>query len=193
MKKGFAIILAAAIVLAAAGCGASSESAANKTAQSSAKTVSDALSQAQETTIADREAPVTEAVKPDDMEYADLDFDAELDLTEMSSTMVYAEVSNMVNTPDKYLGKTVKIKGSFDVFTDPNTKKYYYSCMVKDATACCANGIEFAPQKDLKYPDDFPNVGMPVTVGGTFETYKEGETTYLRLKNAQFSVGKLKQ
>lgn len=191
MKRIGLFLLCGMLVLTAAGCGSSS-STTNKTAQSSAKTVSDVLESAQATTSGDREAPVTEAVKPDDMEYADLDFDAELDLTEMSSTMVYAEVSSMVKSPEDYLGKTVKIKGSFDVFTDPNTNTFYYSCMVKDATACCANGIEFAPQKDLKYPDDFPTVGMPVTVGGTFETYKEGETTYLRLKNAQFSVGTIK-
>ena len=39
----------------------------------------------------------------------------DVDRTTLSSTMVYSEVYNMMSEPDGYLGKTVKMDGSFDV------------------------------------------------------------------------------
>lgn len=191
MKRIITIAVSAALILIASGCGASSESTAAKTGQSSAKTVSDVLSSAaQPTTIADKEAPIATTIAPEDLVYPDLDYKAELDLSTMSSTMIYAEVSNMVQTPKNYLGKTVKTNGTLDIFVDPKTNTYYYSCMVQDATACCASGIEFSTEEEMKY-EDFPVIGTPITVGGVFETYKEGDTQYIRLKNAKVAFGSL--
>ncbi len=194
MKKLLTFAVCAVIALSASACGSSNQ-AADKAAQSSkSKTVSDVLSQAdtksEETT--DNGAPIATQADPSKLVYPELDYNAELDLTTMSGTMVYAEVSNMIKTPSDYLGKKVKINGTFDVYVDPKTESYYYACIVRDATACCSSGIEFSPSKKLKYPDDFPKVGTPIAVGGEFETYKEGETTYLRLKNAEMTVGSIK-
>jgi len=33
----------------------------------------------------------------------------DVDLTEMSSTMIYSEVNNIMTNPDDYMGKTIKI------------------------------------------------------------------------------------
>lgn len=42
---------------------------------------------------------------------------AEVDLTVLSSTMVYAEVYNMLyNDPESYLGKTVRARGEFSIY-----------------------------------------------------------------------------
>ncbi len=192
MKKLIAIALCAVTAALAAGC-SNSNTAADKAAGSSkTKTVSDVLSEAQ-TSAPDTTgngAPIPTQVDPSKLVYPDLDYTAELDLTKMSSTMVYAEVSNMIKTPKDYMDKTVKMNGTFDVFVDPKTDTYYYSCIVQDATACCSSGIEFSPKADMKFPDDFPAVGTPITVGGVFETYKDGKTTYLRLKDAEIAIGK---
>ena len=45
----------------------------------------------------------------------------DVDLTKLSSTMVYSEVYNMLYTPDDYIGKTVKMKGAFAYYEDPET------------------------------------------------------------------------
>ena len=42
--------------------------------------------------------------------------DGELDLTTLSSTMVFAEVSAMVRSPGDYLGRTVRMQGSLMVY-----------------------------------------------------------------------------
>ncbi len=109
----------------------------------------------------------------------------DIDLTALSSTMVYSEVYNMMAIPEDYIGKTVKMDGIFSSFCDDSTGKYYYACIIMDATACCSQGIEFELEGEHKYPDDYPEVGEQVCVVGTFDTYKEGEYTYCTLRNAR--------
>lgn len=93
---------------------------------------------------------------------------ADIDLTTVNSTMVYSPVSNMVNNPSDYKGKVVKAKGTCGIYADSKTGKKYYSVIIKDATACCSQGLEFV-LKDGKYP----SAGKNITVQGTFTTYRE--------------------
>ena len=113
----------------------------------------------------------------------------DIDLTQMSATMVYAEVYNIMCYPDRYIGKTIKADGEFATYLDETTGKMYYACIVKDATACCAQGLEFAPYDERKYPDDFPAEGDEVCVIGEFDTYMEGEDKFGVLKNAKMIYG----
>ncbi len=113
--------------------------------------------------------------------------DIDVDLTVLSSTLVYAEVYNMMVSPDDYEGKTVKMSGQFSYLCDESTGKEYFACIIQDATACCAQGIEFELAGDYVYPDDYPEIGEEVCVTGVFETYMEGNYIYCTLKNATFS------
>ena len=109
----------------------------------------------------------------------------DVDLTELSSTMVYSEVYNMMYYPENYVGKKVKMSGTYAVYHDDKTDKTYHACIITDATACCSQGIEFELADSYKYPDDYPEANGQVCIAGTFETYKEGEITYCTLKNAK--------
>ena len=109
----------------------------------------------------------------------------DVDLTALSSTMVYSEVYNMMVTPEKYVGKTVKMSGSFATFINEEDGRYIFGCIITDATACCAQGIEFELTSDYKYPDDYPKDGDTICVTGTFGTYQEGQFTYCTLRNAR--------
>lgn len=109
----------------------------------------------------------------------------DIDLTKMNSTMVYAEVNNMLMNPDEYIGKTVRMQGTFNSFEAQ--ERNYYACIIADATACCAQGIEFVLEKQRKYPDEYPESGDEITVLGTFETYFEGEYKYCQLSNARLN------
>lgn len=104
----------------------------------------------------------------------------DVDLTRLSSTMVYSEVSNMCQAPDKYLGKTVKMIGRFAVY--PGNDRDYYACVIADATACCSQGIEFV-LKDGNYPE----ADEIITVTGRFETYMEGTNMYIQLADAAWA------
>lgn len=109
----------------------------------------------------------------------------DVDLTALSSTMVYSEVYNMVYTPEEYIGKTVKMSGMFVAYTNDDETQYYPAVIIADATACCSQGLEFVLEGNPVYPDGYPEAETDITVVGTFETYEEEGNTYCRLQNAK--------
>lgn len=115
---------------------------------------------------------------------ADEKANIDVDLTKLSSTMVYAEVCHMMSAPGDYTGKTVKMRGAFSVYHDQETGMDYFACIIEDATACCAQGLEFVPTGEYVYPDDYPAIGADITVTGTFGTYEENGYWYCRLTGA---------
>ncbi|MBR1692227.1 MAG: hypothetical protein IJ711_05555 [Lachnospiraceae bacterium] len=128
---------------------------------------------------ADRE--LTEAVSTG----ADSSRNFDIDLTQMSSTMVYSEVFDMMTEPERYMGKTVNMNGAFNVYQDEETGKTYYACLIQDATACCAQGIEFVLDGSYQYPADYPEEGSDITVCGTFDAYEEDGYVYCQLIDAR--------
>lgn len=183
MKKAICIILAAVILAGFAGCGQANNDRSNVVNQG--KTVSDVLNDGINNGGASKDgkqAPISDTqTKPSGelpLEYQKPD----VDLTVLNSTMVYSEVYNMVTSPDSYLGKTVKMKGTFTYMKGDN--RYYFACLIADATACCSQGIEFVLKKGGVFPDDYPRAGETITVVGIFDTYYEGESRYCQLKDA---------
>ena len=120
-------------------------------------------------------------------EPADAYENIDIDLTVMSSTMIYSQVSEIMADPDAYVGKIMKMKGLLTVFHSEETGKYYFGCLIQDATACCAQGIEFELAGDYQYPDDYPPENTEITVVGVFDTYIEGVGLYCTLRNAEFA------
>lgn len=105
----------------------------------------------------------------------------DVDLTALSSTMVYFEVYNMLTMPENYVGKTVKMTGGYSSFLDESTGTVYRVCMIADAAACCAQGMEFVLKDDMEYPE----MEADITVVGTFQLYEENGTTYCHLVDAK--------
>ena len=62
-----------------------------------------------------------------------------------------------------------------------------YACIIADATACCAEGMEFVLKDDLAYPDDYPELGTEITVIGEFQSYEENGMTWYHLANARLA------
>ena len=104
-----------------------------------------------------------------------------IDLTGMSSTMMMAQVTAMQYEPESFLGKTVKMQGTFLV-GEGEVRNYYY-CLVADAAACCQQGFEFLWDGHV-YPDDYPEPGTEIIVEGIFDTYWEDGYQYMQLINA---------
>ena len=126
-------------------------------------------------------------LQPDSKEVPTVPVD--VDLTTLSSTMVYAEVFNMMLSPDDYIGKTIRITGIFSVYQDPKTKQVYCGVIVQDATACCAQGFDLVLSEELSYPQDYPDPESEITVVGTLQadrTLKENGIVFLRLENVTF-------
>lgn len=107
----------------------------------------------------------------------------DVDLTKLSSTMVYSEVYNMMAYPDKYVGKTVRMKGQFALYENSKSGTRYFACIIADATACCSQGLEFVPESNSAYPA----LGTEITVTGEFSTYEEDGNIYCHLIGAKFN------
>lgn len=155
MKKIITIMLVLVLALSFVACSKNSDKNENSNSKTTTKTT---------------ESSTTEAKSVD------------LDLTQLSSTLVYSEVYNMLITPDDYKGKNIKMKGLFNQYTDEQTGKTYNAVIIPDATACCQQGLEF--ELSDKTNPNFEQ-GAEITVVGTFDTYSEGELLYCHLKNAK--------
>ncbi len=194
MKRYISVLLCLALMLSLAGCG-NSGSASGKTGSQSAG-VSDVLEQGVAAADGGSQSGGTEPGDPAPAESAGAESSGssvspeapeegiDVDLTVLSSTMVYSEVYNMLVSPADYIGKTVKMAGLFTFLSDESTGNIYFACIIQDATACCAQGIEFVLTDDYTYSDDYPEVNEEICVIGTFDTYREGEYTYCTLRNA---------
>ena len=182
MKKLF--VLCMTLALLATGCADNTAETrpANQTANVNdviQQQISQSTGSAAQDETADKQTSKTAGTVMESSEPADID------LTEMSSTMVYSEIYNIISNPQAYSGKKIKIRGSFIDYLDPASGNRYFSCVVQDATACCSQGMEFLLTDDYKYPDDYPADGSEICVMGTFSTYYEGEYMYCTLKDSQ--------
>lgn len=166
MKKLFHLLLIVTLIVSLSACG-------NKeTPQNTQKPSAPSGNTQNSTTVTD------------DISKPQISNNLDVDLTKLSSTMVYSEVYNMMYTPDDYIGKTVKMEGQFAYYEDPETKAQYFACIIADATACCSQGLEFILTGEHTYPNDYPELGSEITVTGTFEVYTENGFQYCRLKDA---------
>lgn len=121
--------------------------------------------------------------KTEDNNLSSVSDSIDYDLSKLSTTMAYSQVVEMTNNSSKYLGKRVKITGTFIVEETP--QRNYYSCLINDQTACCSVGFEFVLKDTNKsYPDDYPQSNGEITVEGIFNRYSEGENTYYELIDA---------
>jgi hypothetical protein len=110
--------------------------------------------------------------------------DIDIDLTVLSSTVVYSEVFNMMTLSENYVGKKIRMRGTYNHFHDESTGNDYFACIIADATACCAQGIEFELLDEYAYPDDYPEDFDEITVVGVFDTYMEDDYEYCTLRSA---------
>lgn len=95
----------------------------------------------------------------------------------------------MMSDPDSYIGKTVRMNGPCSIYFDEPTGIYYYACIIRDATACCAQGMEFELDDSYSRPDDYPAEGEEIVVEGTFDTYTDGKYLYCTLRDARLVDG----
>ena len=180
MKKTVLVLIAVLALLMLAACSGKSGTVKGVTTTSTAKSVDSTLED--RTRVMDSsvvygiyEPPTRSTIEP------------EIDLTKMSGPLVYSVVYNMMKDPERFNGKIIKMGGAFDsVLGDDGIRRY--ACIVKDAAACCAQGIEFKMKDDLKYPDDYPGQYQDFAVIGTFVVYtsEKDNYTYCYLDGAEY-------
>ena len=102
----------------------------------------------------------------------------DMDLTQMNSTMIYSVIYDLMIKPNDYYGKTLMVDGYFDTVVNEQLGVRYYFVVVPDATACCAQGLEFKLPEGTVYPDDYPEPGTDIRVQGVLGSYEENGQAY---------------
>ena len=184
MKRLLCLLLAALTAFGLCACGEKSPAPEEATSSTTAPTEAKPM-----TTLPPETAAAEETESVQTSETAESTF---VDLTALSSTMVYAEVFAMMVSPEDYVGKTVKMQGIFSrgqlYAADGSLSDggMVFACIVQDATACCAQGIPFDLAGDYEYPQDYPELGDTITVEGIFEIHEQEGMQFCRLKDAEF-------
>ncbi len=115
----------------------------------------------------------------------------DVDLTQLSSTMVYAQVFDMLVSPDTYAGKTIRMRGTFTQYRAAEESpvlvpgRQYFACVITDALACCSQGIDFELAGSPAYPQDYPAPGSEITVVGEFRQVDRDGYSYTYVANAR--------
>lgn len=109
--------------------------------------------------------------------------EVDVDLSVMNSTMVYAKVYDIVTNPTAYVGKTIKAKGNYYTSYYSQTQKYYNYVVIQDATACCAQGLEFECSVA-----NYPSKGAEIEIVGVFKSYEELGITYYYIQASSLTV-----
>ena len=190
MKRLFCLLLAVCMMASLCACGKGSEKGAGNDTPSSNE---EASAPAEIIPTPDEQETQDEQQTPEEPEQTQTSADGvDVDLTVLSSTMVYSEVYNMLYFyPEDYYGKNVKMTGQFNVYQWVDESGIVadmpvaYACIISDATACCAEGVEFVLEGDYTYPDDYPELGTEITVIGEFQPYEENGVTWYHLVNAR--------
>lgn len=105
----------------------------------------------------------------------------DLDLLSCGPKEVYSEVYGMMNRPEEFIGKRIRMVGVVACYPYPDHT--VYGCIIADATACCKDGMEFVLAEDR--PENYPAPGSQIVVSGYYETYPAGNFTFCRLADCR--------
>ncbi len=113
----------------------------------------------------------------------------DVDLTDLTADLRYAQVFDMCLYPDNYIGKIVKVSGLYEQWKNEETGVDYKTVIITDALACCSQGIEFkeVPGQKLPIPYDWVSEdtsASEITVTGRFGYYVEDGILYIELTDA---------
>ena len=99
----------------------------------------------------------------------------DLDLTQLNGLLAYSMVVTILENPDAYVGKNIKLTGEyFPLYFEPTERNYHY-IIVGDESLCCQVGMEFVWNGTHAYPDDYPDEYENIELSGTF-SHNEGSS-----------------
>ncbi|MBQ3686437.1 MAG: hypothetical protein II932_01250 [Treponema sp.] len=92
------------------------------------------------------------------------------DFTKINYYVASGVIFDMMVSPEKYAGKTVKINGQF--LSDVIDGRRVHAVVLWDMTGCCPSGLNLVPREGMRYPADLPASGNYATFFGTLRMLK---------------------
>jgi hypothetical protein len=114
--------------------------------------------------------------------------DVDIDLSELSMTMIQAEYARILSNADDYSGKTIRVVGAYYTlfFENPGTRFHYIIIIPGDE--CCQEGFEFRRAGDYDFPGDYPSQNAMIQITGTLRRDEDIGLSYLYIAVDDFLV-----
>ena len=111
---------------------------------------------------------------------------ADIDLTKMNMQIRYAYLCDILNNPEEYMGKRIRVAGVYQNGYDEDMQDYFHICLVYyDATQCCGLNVEFIKGKDTP---DYPERGTDIEIEGSLGKYNVADETFYYIAADRFKV-----
>ena len=99
--------------------------------------------------------------------------DVDIDLTQLSVTMVSAQVLQIMMSPEDFLGQTVRVRGTYFTFLWEEADKQLHYVVLNLTAGCCGQGFEFILSDELASSVGYPANESVIEVTGIFSRYEE--------------------
>lgn len=106
-------------------------------------------------------------------------------ILEIEEDKFVAQVGEIYNYPDKYLGETVKYEG-YLYLEQYEGKDYYY--VVRNTYGCECGEEESIVGFEIKWGGDMPEEGTWIAVTGVLDSYIEEENEYLLVETSNLNI-----
>ena len=100
--------------------------------------------------------------------------DIDVNLSTLSATMLFAEIINIMNRPEDYLGQVIKIHGEYFNYYHEENNQYIHFVLVFDEMDCCEQRFQFRVNEDFGSPEELFEIGEGIEIIGVFQSY-DGE------------------
>ncbi len=107
----------------------------------------------------------------------DLSGPVQHDVTRLGGSMAYAQVYDMLMSPESYVGHTVRLRGRYFEVKPKGADAPYRLILIRDEAACCELAMEFALTGDTGGLA-FPAQDAPIELTGMMSMLEEGGISY---------------
>ena len=114
--------------------------------------------------------------------------DVDIDLSDLSMTIIEAEYSRILSNADDYNGKTIRAYGLYYTLLFSNSGDRFHYIIVVTGDECCQMGFEFRRDGDYIFPDDYPSQNAIIQITGTLTKDEEIGPSYLYIDVDEFLV-----
>ena len=116
------------------------------------------------------------------------DTKVDVDLSELSTTLIQAEFQRIISNPNDYIGKTIKATGAYRTIHYDGTDTASHFIIIVSGDECCEMGLEFILSDEYTYPDDFPVQNTNIEVIGVLEIQEKFGSVFMYIAAESFTV-----
>ena len=99
----------------------------------------------------------------------------DIDFTKLNYIMASGIIFDMLVNQDEYLGKRIKIKGSF--WAEETDSEQFLAVLLYDEIACCQTGLTFK-DANRHYPEDYPELLSEIEITGVYTKEEKNGIIY---------------